>query len=419
MYRWRLGRRISTHVALVIAAAWALWSCFPSLGELTGGGSDTGAPDGSVDARLGSDSAPGRPDASDAARDVVSSKDATEKPDSGCGDTQSDPENCGACGHDCQGSGCEGGLCEPTVLSIGENTPVATAMDTDNIYWLDLDYSPGNGTVRVCAKTGCSQNPTTLAMGQDYPAGMWVQGSNVYWTDANGGFVMGCALPGCATVSTLASGQDEPWGIVTDATGTTLYWANSGEDGDGDGTVMKCTLPACATPEAITTGLDYPYGLAVDSTRVYIAQGGVSAVDGLILSCPLAGCGSTPTVIQGGQLDPEYLTIDATNVYWTSEGAGTVLKCPLAGCAGDPTPIAMDQGDPTSIAVDATNIYWTNNVSAGSVMTCPIAGCVGGVPTTLAAVQSLPIGVLVDDTFVYWVDEGDTNGTGTVMKVAK
>jgi sugar lactone lactonase YvrE len=59
-----------------------------------------------------------------------------------------------------------------------------------------------------------------------------VDATSVYWTNYNGGAVMKVPLGG-GTATTLASGQNYPYGIAVDA--TSVYWTNNAIGG----TVMK------------------------------------------------------------------------------------------------------------------------------------------------------------------------------------
>jgi hypothetical protein len=412
------------------AAALAL-SCFPNLEGLTVGTSEDGGPrdaGGDRDSRIDSSPQDSRAEDSPAGdagtRDSLSPHDARPEADATpCSpDLETDTHNCGACGHDCLGTTCSGGICESVVLAQKENQPTALTLDSTNLYWTDFGTSASSyddQTIRACAKDGCAQTPTTLAPSAGFSYGIAVNGTHLYWTEDNSGLVVGCTLPSCSTPTHLATGQDEPYGVVTDPSGATLLWTNNGESGMGDGTVMSCSLPSCSSPTPIATGLDYPSGIVANASHVYFADEGTSAKDGIVYSCPLSGCGASPTVIQGGQLTPFYVATSDASLVWASTGSGVVSVCPLAGCGGDPTTLAMGQANPYAVAIDASDVYWTNYASVGQVMTCPIAGCPAAGPTVLATSQAYPAAVVVDAQWVYWINSGLVDSSGSVMKVAK
>jgi hypothetical protein len=54
-----------------------------------------------------------------------------------CSDTQSDAHNCGACGHDCLGVACSGGLCAPE--AINPDYAGRLVADQDNLYFTAED----------------------------------------------------------------------------------------------------------------------------------------------------------------------------------------------------------------------------------------------------------------------------------------
>ncbi|HMG57155.1 MAG TPA: hypothetical protein VK601_26830, partial [Kofleriaceae bacterium] len=135
-------------------------------------------------------------------------------------DLTSDPDNCGACGHSCNGGACQASLCQPVALAIGQNNPQGIAVDTGNVYW-----TSGDGTVQRMAIAGGA--PTTLASGQTSPFGVAVDATRVYWTNkagaGSGGAVMSVLIAGGGQ-QTLASAQGAPDRVIV--TGGALYWTN-------------------------------------------------------------------------------------------------------------------------------------------------------------------------------------------------
>jgi hypothetical protein len=51
---------------------------------------------------------------------------------------ETDPLNCGSCGHSCLGGTCNGGICQPRQVAAFDagNEPVSLTVDDDSIYWL-------------------------------------------------------------------------------------------------------------------------------------------------------------------------------------------------------------------------------------------------------------------------------------------
>ncbi len=317
---------------------------------------------------------------------------------SSCVVEQTDANNCGRCGHSCQGGTCSGGACQPVMLASGQNGPSGVTVDPTSVYWTNGGSGTGSGSV-VKAPLG-GGTPTTLAMGVSYPDGIAVDATSVYWTNSNAtqGSVMKVALTG-GTVTTLApAGQSYPNAIAVDA--TSVYWT----DGDlSAGAVVKVALGG-GTLTTLASGRPAPGGVAIDSANVYWGdQNG-----GTVTEVPLAG--GSPTTLASGQAHPLGVAVDAVNVYWTNSViSGTVMERPL-GSASLVT-LASGQDLPFNLALDAKNVYWTTQ-GGGTVMSVPLGG---GAPTTLASGQNSPWGIAVDATSVYWT----THNGGTVMKVAK
>src|SRR5579883_2951600 len=48
-----------------------------------------------------------------------------------CTNLQTDPNNCGTCGHSCQGGACQAGVCQILVLASGQDVPTDIAVDAN------------------------------------------------------------------------------------------------------------------------------------------------------------------------------------------------------------------------------------------------------------------------------------------------
>ncbi len=249
--------------------------------------------------------------------------------------------------------------------------------------------------------------------------------SAVYWTESAGcapdggdcvGTVAKMPLDGGAIIS-VASEQNNPWGLAVDA--THVYWANAGDAclddaGPCSGAILSVPL-AGGTITTLASQLDLPIRVAVDATNVYWTNAGrgcpfdagVSVpinmrCGGSIMTMPLQG--GTPTILASGQNNPWGIAVDRNSVYWTNFGDGTVMKVPRLG--GMTTTLATGQNLPYGIVTDATSVYWAGGDGVRKV---PL---MGGSIATLAT--GLAAGIAVDPSGVYWT----TSYGGTVENVS-
>ena len=111
----------------------------------------------------------------------------------------------------------------------------------------------------------------------------------------------------------------------------------------------------------LSSGGSNPFFLAVDSTDVYWTDYGVSAV----MKVPIGG--GAITTLQSG-VSYYGIAVHGSAVYLTTYGDGTVVKTPKAG--GSVSTIASGQSWPSHVAVDATSVYWTTQgtTTDGTVM---------------------------------------------------
>lgn len=160
-------------------------------------------------------------------------------------------------------------------------------------------------------------------------------------------------------------------------------------------------------PVVLASGQGSPYALTIDGTNVYWT----TAFNGAVRLCAKGGCNNTPTTLATNQQYPYYgIAVDGTNVYWTNYTAGQIQKCAISGCSGNPTTLVSGQANAAGLAVDSTSVYWSIYANGGPIQKCATGGC-SNTPTTLASGQNFAYQVAVDATNVYWTG-------GTLRKCA-
>jgi hypothetical protein len=276
------------------------------------------------------------------------------------------------------------------------------------VYWADSD----SGTVNEgLFAEGCITTVTTLASGQDDPTSLAVDSTHVYWTNPFDGTVNEVPVGG-GPVTALASGQAWPNSVAVD--GTNVYWVNSGTYSESSGTVNEVPVGG-GSVTTLATGQDYPTSVAVDGTHVCWLNY-ENGYDGTVNEVPVGG--GTVTTLATGQPYPASVAVDGTNVYWANAYYlnGGVNEVPVGG--GVVTTLASGY-NPYAVAVDGAYVYFARD--DGTVNEVPVGG---GSVTTLAGGQT-PLSLAVNGTHVYWGDYNDGMvkevplGGGSVHVVAR
>ncbi len=315
-----------------------------------------------------------------------------------CGDVQTDPNNCGTCGHSCGAEACVAGVCGAAVIATSQANAYAIAADDVNVYWT----TTGADSSVVQAPVGGGGATVLFSSANDFPAAIAVVSGQVYFTDEiQPGSVSRVPVGGGASVP-IASNLTYPGALA--ASGGTLFFTQNDYSSQNGGSIAS--TPVGGGPIATIAGGQ----LFGQSTSIAVAAGAVFwTTYSDVLTAPIGG-GSATTL--AAQTYAYSVAADANNVYWGSGlNGGLVLQQPIAG--GSPVTLASGQYYPNGIAVDATSVYWTTGQgAAGTVMKVPIGG---GTPVTLAANQSNPQGIALNSTRVFWVDFGD----GSIKSVPK
>lgn len=306
-------------------------------------------------------------------------------------DLDTTPYDCGNCGTDCNGAGCNGGTCAtaPTTLASNQQKAMGITLDSTYVY-----FTTDLGVAKV-PKSGGSVTQLGY-LSQSF--GVAVDGTNAYFTTDGSittqNAVDWVSLAGGTSAKLVASPDCFSAGGIAVSAGTAYFVCL-------DGGILSVPTSG-GTPTVLTTNVNNPNEIAIDANYAYYTN---YATNGSVMRVPLSG--GTATTIASAQNMAAVVAVDGSSVYWTAQGTqggtdGKVMKAPLAG--GAATTLVSGLDEPTGIAVDASNVYFTTIGNTGAEVAR--VSKAGGTPFVIAW-GSEPHRVAVDGTRVYWTDSND------------
>ena len=233
-----------------------------------------------------------------------------------------------------------------------------------------------------------------MVTGLTTPLGIVVDalGGRIYWAD-EGGQVQRAELDG-ANVEPLVTGLMKPVGVAIDPSAGKLYWSD-----EGTRKIQRANLDGSAVEDLIAFGLSKPVGVDLDPTAGKIYWG--DQVAGKVQRSNLDGTGVEDVVGGAGAVLDVKLDPLASRVYWTDDDDGTLRRADLDGGSVEVLPTVA-----FGVAVDAgpeiPETYCTPKTSsAGCLATIgtsgptaqPVSGA-GDYRVTAALVQGLKNGLV-------------------------
>lgn len=255
-------------------------------------------------------------------------------------------------------------------------------------------YAAPPSSVLRCSIEGC-EGGAPAQISQDSVADITTNGRDVIWSATQGFAALVIATPD----GTSRGGQlvTKPGAVA--AVGSDVWTLDDGivihaiDDPSG----VDASSPPFYTP---TTSTTYQR-IAASPSYVAFSEPDDAGTD--IFVCPRSGCadGAAPLwyVDSTSNGFPFVVAVDDQNVYFTDPVANVLESCPVSGCGGTPTVLTPNVST-DSIVPTPAGLYWAGqNGGVNGVYRTPYDG---GKPLVVVATTAPPVEVRVNDTCVYW-----------------
>jgi hypothetical protein len=320
-------------------------------------------------------------------------------------DLQTDAKNCGACGHDCLGATCNGGLCAPALVVTGLDQAGVITVDGNDLFLLKSGTTGPDGFIWQAPKTGGAA--IALVSNFVYPASLAVSPTDVFFP-ALGAHMNKVPRSGGPITQLPPTLGANPFQLAIDS--TYVYWMSGG----GPETINRMALDGSGPTPIVTQ--DAIQAFAIDGAYVYFATGPRGGT-GTITRVPV-GTGAPLDLGKTSVGTSAVPTLDVrpTAVVWSDSNPVAIRA---VSPSGGPTRTLAVGGDPvTQLVFDGTTIYflaYNHTAQTGLIGRVALAG---GPVTPLTGASTIPIAMAVDDAYVYWIEYVSGKITA-VSRVAK
>jgi hypothetical protein len=212
-----------------------------------------------------------------------------------------------------------------TDLVTNQSGPQALVVDATNVYWVNYGVGAENGSIMMCAKTGCNNAPTKYfgrlilppAGGQSGAMSSLAVGDTyVYYGSVIGNGEVHRAPIAGGPDETVFSDVGPPGALVTgNGTLAFLTWGTAGK--------VRIAAQGAATSSIVAVDINSPLALAMTDTDLYwTMEEPRRANGGQVFKCPRSGCVvDGPQLLAKGTQSSGAIVVDAANVYWLSNDA--------------------------------------------------------------------------------------------------
>lgn len=329
-----------------------------------------------------------------------------------CVDLQSDANNCGRCGHSCQGGTCASGQCQAVVVARNlDGSTGIVGLDAQYLYYKDntlgssgdqsfdahrigKSATNGSGTpiytgagketfkgvvgntyllitdgyeTKICSiatTSSCESSRVVLETVGDYDRlvvsrAMAPDLYAFYRTSTE--TMVGWISPTAGAVGTYTESEADTSYDSFFSSGTAVYWIRSSSGG-----VVSLFATKAADPNTrvtVATSLSPFMSIADANAQSVLLWDGDT-----LFRVPAAGASAPATVTRVSPVPSELLaTEDAAGVYWF-DGSGTLNRCSAASCSGSKATMVTGQAPRGGLFQDATSLYWLDTSSGYRIM---------------------------------------------------